>query len=137
VLGFSVAFLGLDFVVTKDASNASSVLAFPLLVAALPLFDAILAILRRLESGRSPFHGDRRHFYDLLRAAGWTPKRVAVTCYLLTALLAGLGWLATTGNFKQTMIIRIGAAAALLWAALWLGSLRSRAPEPPSHRASV
>jgi hypothetical protein len=49
----------------------------------------------------------------------------------------GLGWLATTGNFKQTMIIGIGAAAALLWAALWLGSLRPQAPEPPSHRASV
>jgi hypothetical protein len=63
-----------------------------------------------------------------------TPKRVALTCYLLTALLAGLGCLATTGNFKQ-MIIGIGAAAMVLWAALWLGSLRPQAPEPPSHRS--
>jgi len=69
-LGFSVAFLGLDFIATKSANNASPLLAFPLLVAALPLFDAILTILRRLESGRCPFHGDRRYFYDLLRAAG-------------------------------------------------------------------
>jgi len=61
-----------------------------------------------------------------------TPKRVALTCYLLTALLAGLGCRATTGNFKQTMIIGIVAAATLLWAALWLGSLRPQAPEPPS-----
>ncbi|HJZ53217.1 MAG TPA: hypothetical protein VJ228_13500 [Candidatus Acidoferrales bacterium] len=67
VLGFSVAFLGLDFIATKGASNASPLLAFPLLVAALPLFDAILTILRRLESGRCPFHGDRRYFYDLRR----------------------------------------------------------------------
>jgi hypothetical protein len=57
--------------------------------------------------------------------------------HLLTALLAGVGWLATTGNFKQTMTIGIGPAAALLRAALWLGSLRSRPPEPPSHRAGV
>ena len=36
VLGFSVAFLGLDFIATKGASNAWPLLAFPLLVAALP-----------------------------------------------------------------------------------------------------
>ena len=83
------------------------------------------------------FRGDRWHFFDLLRAAGGTPKRVALTCYLLRPLLAGLGWLATTGNSTRTITIGIGAAAALRWAALWLGSLRPQAPEPPSRRASV
>jgi hypothetical protein len=34
VLGFSVAFLGLNFIATKGARNASPLLAFPLLVAA-------------------------------------------------------------------------------------------------------
>ncbi|MGA6961914.1 MAG: MraY family glycosyltransferase, partial [Candidatus Acidiferrales bacterium] len=104
VLGFGVAFLGLDFIATRGARTGAPVLIFPLLIAALPLFDAMLAVLRRVESGRSPFHGDRRHFYDLLRASGWTPRRVAITCYALTALLAGLGWLATEGDLKRTLI---------------------------------
>jgi hypothetical protein len=34
VLGFSVAFLGLNFIATKGARNAWPLLAFPLLVAA-------------------------------------------------------------------------------------------------------
>jgi UDP-GlcNAc:undecaprenyl-phosphate/decaprenyl-phosphate GlcNAc-1-phosphate transferase len=89
VLGFSVAFRSLDFITTKGATAAVPSLMFPILAAALPLFDALLAILRRVESGRSPFDGDRRHFYDLLLSAGWSPRRVALS-YLLTALLAGL-----------------------------------------------
>jgi UDP-GlcNAc:undecaprenyl-phosphate GlcNAc-1-phosphate transferase len=137
-LGFSVAFLGMDFIAAKGANAASgTVLIFPLLAAALPLADAIFAILRRLESGRSPFHGDRRHFYDLLLAAGWTTKRVAITCYLLTALLAGSGWLAIQGDAKRIALVGIAAGAALLSAAVWLGSLRSAPRGPRSHRVEI
>ncbi|MGA7852693.1 MAG: hypothetical protein WCA15_05160 [Candidatus Acidiferrales bacterium] len=137
-LGFSVAFLGMDFIAAKGANAApATALIFPLLAAALPLSDAIFAILRRLESGRSPFHGDRRHFYDRLLAAGWTTKRVAITCYLLTAFLAGLGWVATQGSTKRMAIVGVAAGAALLSAAIWLGSLRSPTHEPRSHRVQT
>ena len=137
-LGFCVAFLCLDFVAAKGASAApATALIFPLLAAALPLADAVFAILRRLENGRSPFHGDRRHFYDLLLAAGWTTKRVAITCYLLTALLAGLGWLAIQGDAKRTALVGTAAGVALLSAAIWLGSLRSGPREPRSHRVQI
>lgn len=138
LLGFSVAFLGLDFFAAHGGHPATpTLLIFPLLAAALPLADALFAILRRLESGRSPFHGDRRHFYDLLLAAGWTTKRVAITCYLLTAFLAGLGWLATQGNTKRVAIVGIAAGTALLSAAAGLGSLRSGTREPRRQRAQV
>ncbi|MFZ3333560.1 MAG: MraY family glycosyltransferase [Candidatus Acidiferrales bacterium] len=137
-LGFSVAFLGMDFVAAKGANAATATaLIFPLLAAALPLVDATFAILRRLESGRSPFHGDRRHFYDLLLSAGWTTKRVAITCYVLTALLAGLGRLATQGSSKRIALVGVAAGAALLSAAIWLGSLRSGPREPRSQRVQV
>lgn len=138
-LGLCVAFLGLDFIAAKSANNpaASTLLIFPLLLAALPVVDAFLAILRRLQSGRSPFQGDRRHFYDLLLAAGWTSRRVAITCYLLTALLAGVAWLATQGNFTETLLIGISTAVALLGAAIWLGSLRAGVSEQRSHRMQI
>jgi UDP-GlcNAc:undecaprenyl-phosphate/decaprenyl-phosphate GlcNAc-1-phosphate transferase len=125
-LGFSVAFLGMDFIAAKGANAApATAMIFPLLAAALPLADAIFAILRRVQCGQSPFHGDRRHFYDLLLASGWTTKRVAITCYVLTALWAGLGWLATQGSAKRLALIGVAAGAASLSAAIWLGSLRS------------
>jgi UDP-GlcNAc:undecaprenyl-phosphate/decaprenyl-phosphate GlcNAc-1-phosphate transferase len=137
VLGFSVAFLGLDFITAKAPNAAATALLFPLLVAALPLADAFFAILRRLDSGRSPLLGDRRHFYDLLLERGWPARRVAIACYLLTALLAGLAWLATQGNFKQTLLIGIAAAVALLCGAIWLGSLRPRVAAPRGRRAQI
>jgi UDP-GlcNAc:undecaprenyl-phosphate/decaprenyl-phosphate GlcNAc-1-phosphate transferase len=134
-LGFSVAFLGLDLIAAKNANTTSATaLIFPLLVAALPLADALLAILRRVKTRRSPFQGDRRHFYDLLLAAGWTTRRVAITCYLLTAILAGLAWLATQGGAKRIALLGIAAGVALLWATLWLGALRSETAPPRSER---
>ncbi|MFZ0523345.1 MAG: MraY family glycosyltransferase [Candidatus Acidiferrales bacterium] len=138
-LGFSVSFLSLDFIASKgaNATAAPTALIFPLLVAALPLADAVFAILRRLESGRSPFQGDRRHFYDLLLAAGWAARRVAITCYLLTALLAGLAWLATQGNRKQTLLLGMAAAVALLCAGVWLGLLRPGPSEHHNHRVQI
>ncbi len=138
VLGFSVGFLGLDFIAAKGANTTTATaLIFPLLVAALPLADALLAILRRLKSRRSPFQGDRRHFYDLLLAAGWTTKRVAITSYLLTASLAGVAWLATQGGTKRITIVGAAAAGASLSAALFLGSLRSAPTQPRSHRVQI
>jgi UDP-GlcNAc:undecaprenyl-phosphate/decaprenyl-phosphate GlcNAc-1-phosphate transferase len=135
-LGFGVAFLGMDFIAAKSANaGAATALIFPLLAAGLPVADAIFAILRRLESGRSPFHGDRRHFYDLLLESGWTTRRVAITCYVLTALWAGLGWLATQGSAKRLALIGVAAGAASLSAAIWLGSLRSVPRQPRRQRA--
>jgi UDP-GlcNAc:undecaprenyl-phosphate/decaprenyl-phosphate GlcNAc-1-phosphate transferase len=81
VLGFGVAFLAFDFYRANATSERHIALAVPLLMAALPLLDGILAVLRRLHGGRSLLHGDRRHFYDLLLDLSWSPRRVALTIY--------------------------------------------------------
>jgi Glycosyl transferase family 4 len=101
-LGFTVAFLGLEFIATNSPNTtAATAPIFPLLVAALPLADPLFAILRRPASGHFPFLGDRRQFYDRLLAAGWTTRRVATTCYLLTGSLAGLAWAGSTRQCEE------------------------------------
>ncbi|MGH9747934.1 MAG: hypothetical protein ACRD59_17705 [Candidatus Acidiferrales bacterium] len=124
VLGYSIAFLGLDLY--RVSGPAKSPLLFPLLIAAVPLVDASLAVLRRLRQRRSPIHGDRNHFYDLLLARGWAARRVAVTCYGLTAMLVLTSWLALRLEFAQAFFLSISIAAGLCAAAVRLGSLRSR-----------
>ena len=52
VLGFVVAFLALDFF-GANSSKAPAIF-FPVLITALPLLDAALAMLRRLQSQSSP-----------------------------------------------------------------------------------
>jgi len=122
VLGFCVVFLALDFYGARGASGAN--LYFPVQVAALPFLDALLAVVRRLRNAQSPFRGDRRHFYDLLLARGWPPRRVAISCYAIAMAFAvaarlGLQMRPVAGGW----IFAISAGIFLL-AALRLGSLR-------------
>ena len=71
MLGFATALLGLAFCrETGPAKSALTLILFSVLVAALPLIDAGVAILRRTRQRASPLYGDRRHFYDLLLARG-------------------------------------------------------------------
>lgn len=136
-LGFSVAFLGLDFY--RSTSAIGTRWFFPFFVAGLPLLDALLAVIRRLRSRRSPFYGDRQHFYDLLLARGWSPRRVALVCYAITVALAVSGWLSTRGGtawFFVTLTLSLGA---LLGAAIRLGALRGTPaiPRRAAHRRSI
>ena len=62
----------------------------PLLVMAVPLYDACSVVLIRLREGRSPFEADRRHFSHRLVDCGLTPTQAVRTIHLMT-LCGGLG----------------------------------------------
>jgi len=62
----------------------------PLLVMAVPLYDAASVIVIRIREGRSPFQGDRRHFSHRLVERGLTPPQAVRTINLVT-LASGLG----------------------------------------------
>ena len=70
VLGFSVAFLGLDFMEARGAGGATGSLLFPFIIAALPILDALLVVARRVARGKSPLQADREHFYAQAQVAG-------------------------------------------------------------------
>jgi UDP-GlcNAc:undecaprenyl-phosphate/decaprenyl-phosphate GlcNAc-1-phosphate transferase len=124
VLGFSVAFLGLDFVGARGGGVAASSWLFPFLIAAVPLLDALVVATRRVMQGKSPFQGDREHFYDFLLAAGWTARRVAICCYFLTCFLGLLGWFAVEGAVRPAVILGLGIFAFFVLGALCLGARR-------------
>jgi len=124
VVGFCVVFLGLDFY-RSNAANPTGVTAlFPILIAGLPLLDAILTVSRRLHGRSSLLQGDRCQFYDRLMGLGWTPRRVALTTYVLTAAICAIAGLALKCDFRQALSLSVGTAVILLIAGLRLGSLR-------------
>ena len=55
---------------------------------AIPLADLILAILRRLKAGKSPFASDKKHLHHRIMRAGNTQQRTAFIMYLWTATIA-------------------------------------------------
>ena len=63
-------------------------LLLPFAVLAIPLMDLILAVVRRIRSGRSPFSPDKEHLHHRILDAGNSHQRTATIMYLWTATLA-------------------------------------------------
>jgi len=94
-LGLMLAWMAID--VTQSFGPAAPPPAVALWILAVPLFDTVSCMLRRLQAGQSPARPDRRHIHHLLLARGMR-TRLAVARLHTTAMLCGaLGvaaWLA-------------------------------------------
>ena len=119
-------------------SEGASIPAFlpillPLAVLVLPLLDMVLAVLRRLLAGKSPFHPDRMHLHHRLLALGHTHRRAVVIMYLWTAVFAfGAAALVKFSPLQVGIGLRLACILAL---GLTLGPLRNYARRP-SRRSS-
>lgn len=60
----------------------------PIAVLALPLADFVLAVIRRLLAGKSPFTADRQHLHHRLLDMGHSPVQAVLVFYLGTAVLS-------------------------------------------------
>ncbi len=63
-------------------------LLLPFAVLAIPLADLVLAVIRRIRSGRSPFTPDKEHLHHRLLTAGNSHQRTVLIMYLWTATIA-------------------------------------------------
>ena len=63
-------------------------LLLPFTVLAIPLLDLILAIVRRLRAGQSPFASDRQHLHHKLLNIGMSHRRTTFILYLWSAMFA-------------------------------------------------
>jgi len=136
VLGFAIAFLSLDFY--RGNPHTPAFVAFPAVVAGLPILDALFAVLRRVRNHASPLFGDRAHFYDLLLARGLRPWRVILASVAVTASLGAVAAVALVLREPLGIAIEFLCFAALAIAAVRLGSLRpdegSSQPKPAAAR---
>jgi UDP-GlcNAc:undecaprenyl-phosphate GlcNAc-1-phosphate transferase len=88
LLGFTVCWL------TISASQGDQKIFSPTLVLwmiAVPLFDSVCIMLRRIRRGRSPFAPDREHLHHILSLAGYSVNQtlvVLITCSLLLTTTA-------------------------------------------------
>jgi UDP-GlcNAc:undecaprenyl-phosphate GlcNAc-1-phosphate transferase len=60
----------------------------PVLITALPLFDTVTVVIKRLASRRPIMQGDRNHISHRLRRLGLTPRRSLLTAIVLQAALS-------------------------------------------------
>ncbi len=109
---------------TRKGFPAFLPLLLPVAVLLLPLLDMVLAVLRRVGSGKSPFHPDRRHLHHRLLQLGHSHRRAVLIMYLWTSLFAFGG--AALVRWTTTQVLwglGVGMVVALV---LTLGPLRGR-----------
>lgn len=66
-------------------------LLIPLMVVAIPLVDAVFAVVRRTRKRRSVFHADKEHLHHRLMDLGHGHRQAVIVMYLWSALAAGAG----------------------------------------------
>lgn len=107
----------------------------PFAVLILPLLDMVLAVIRRVLAGKSPFHPDRMHLHHRLLALGHTHRRAVVIMYLWTVVFA-FGAAALV-KFSLGEVLAGLAVAVVVGLALTLGPLRGRSsradPKPETN----
>ncbi|MGN1345555.1 MAG: MraY family glycosyltransferase, partial [Eubacteriales bacterium] len=95
-----------------------TVLAFliPFAIFALPIFDTMFAIFRRILSGKSPFAPDRGHIHHRLIDMGFTQKESVKILYAICGILGLVAVFCTEAMFDTMRVSK-----ALLIAVIALG----------------
>lgn len=130
-------FLGytLSIISVQGLFKMHTVLAFlvPLSIFALPIFDTLIAIIRRVAHGQSPFHPDRGHFHHKLVDMGFTHKEAVRMLYAISGL-AGLVAVVYTDAMFQESTTRIWKTLIILIVAIVIFILTYICMKKPSRR---
>jgi UDP-GlcNAc:undecaprenyl-phosphate GlcNAc-1-phosphate transferase len=72
----------------ENGGNVLLPLLLPFSILAIPLLDFVMAIVRRVKAGRSPFDADREHLHHRIMRLGLTQQRTTIILYFWTAMFA-------------------------------------------------
>jgi len=87
-LGFSLAWY---FTVLCQGENAVLSPVTALWILAVPLFDTVSIMLRRMLKGHSPFRPDRDHFHHVFQAAGYSNRKTLLIIIFTQIVFAVAG----------------------------------------------
>jgi len=114
--------------------------AVPFLILGLPLFDMVLAVGRRILSGRSPGEADREHVHHKLIDMGFNQKQAVAILYSLSGILGIIAVvLATSGEFKAILLLLAILMACVIGFKLLSSSEKRKlaAEEEAAHTAAA
>jgi len=88
MLGFGVAWFAIELAFEQGTGVPPVVIAW---ILALPIFDTISLMLRRVLKGQSPMSPDREHLHHIFQRAGFGPAATAYICIGLAFLFGAVG----------------------------------------------
>lgn len=105
----------------------------PLAMMLLPLTDMMLAVVRRVSAGKSPFHPDRMHIHHRLLSAGLTHRRVVLVMYMWTAAVV---FPLAAWAFIETRQAILALGLSLITAFVFTGFMRKTKREEPAKKSA-
>ncbi len=132
VVGFTLAAASLGSTYQPASREVLSVIAAPVMVLAIPIFDTALVVVARLLSGRWPSEGGRDHSSHRLVAMGLSERSAVAVLWALAAV----GGLIAVGvqrlQFEWAGLIAVAFAIARGLFAAYPADARVYADDPPA-----
>ena len=91
-IGLTLAVASLELSQSAVGSDLLPVIAAPVLVLLIPIFDTTLVTIARLRAGRLPSQGGLDHSSHRLVAIGLPERTAVAVLWVLAAFGAGIGW---------------------------------------------
>nr|WP_120491560.1 MraY family glycosyltransferase [Corynebacterium lactis] len=117
--------------------GAADVLALmsPILVVvaaiSVPMLDLLLAVVRRVGQGKSPFSPDKMHLHHRLLSMGHSHRRVVLVLYLWVSVIA---YAAVATTIFPVAFVAISSGVLLIFAVVFTASRSSKAPDGSTAR---
>jgi len=126
LLGFSLAAvtLGPEHHQVSGRTDALSIVAAPVLVLLIPIFDTTLVTLSRWFTGRRASQGGRDHSSHRLVAIGLSERRAVMVLWLLAAAGGGLGVALGYASQTWSAILVVAFLLGMILFAAYLAGIR-------------
>jgi UDP-GlcNAc:undecaprenyl-phosphate GlcNAc-1-phosphate transferase len=108
----------------KGKTGLLSVVAAPVLLLLIPIFDTTLVTAMRLLSGRRPSQGGRDHSSHRLVAVGLSESRAVTTLWLLAAVGGVISLLLQRRDVSMALIVALMFVLAMIIFAVYLARIR-------------
>jgi UDP-GlcNAc:undecaprenyl-phosphate GlcNAc-1-phosphate transferase len=122
-LGFSLAVVSILGMV-KIAAAFSMLL--PMVILAVPIFDTLFAIVRRLVAKKSPFEPDLAHLHHRIVNLGFSHRQTAFIIYIISLVLAGISIWSLNIDKKYSVVLLLSSTVFLIIGAWVLGLFKSK-----------
>ena len=123
-VSFAALTLGRARDVAAATSDPLSVVAVPVLVLLIPIFDTALVTASRVLSGRSPAEGGRDHSSHRLVALGLSERKAVILLWLLAGIGGGLGVAVEYLNLRWAGVAASLFLIAMMFFAIHLSRVR-------------
>ncbi len=113
LLGYSLATMSL-IGVSSTKGTVLFVSLIPIIILALPIFDTVFAVIRRVANHKPIMKADKGHLHHRIMALGIGQRRAVIALYCISAIMGGAGILWTMRMRVQALILAL-IGATLIW----------------------